>query len=141
MPSARRRQDFLFDAAADQRIFDLQVEDRMHRCGAADGLAPISDRPMCAHIAGAHHVGDRADRLLDRHARVEPRRAVDVDIVGVQPLAACRPESSSRPRAGRRARSRRRRGRAAAELHRDQRLARGTPSSAPPISISLWPMP
>ena len=39
-------QDRLLDAARDQRIFDLQVDDRMHRGGTADRLGPTSDRPM-----------------------------------------------------------------------------------------------
>ena len=47
-----------------------------------------------AHVAGLHQLGDRADRLLDRHVRIEPRRAVDVDVVGAEPRSACRRGSS-----------------------------------------------
>src|SRR5215204_153537 len=36
--------------------------------------------------AGLHHVGHCADRLLDRHIRIEPRRAIDVDGLDAEPL-------------------------------------------------------
>src|SRR5580704_601529 len=41
-----------------------------------------------AHIALLDEIGDRTDRLLDRHTRIEPRRAVNVDVVGAEPLQA-----------------------------------------------------
>ena len=43
---ARRRQDLVLDPARDQRVLDLQVGDRVDGGGAADRLAPTSDRPM-----------------------------------------------------------------------------------------------
>ena len=47
---------------------------------------------MCAHVAGLHQVGDRADRVFDRHRRIEPRRAVDVDVIDAEPRQAVREE-------------------------------------------------
>ena len=47
--------------------------------GADLGEADVAD------VAGLDHLGDRADRLLDRHVRVEARRPVDVDVVGAEP--------------------------------------------------------
>src|ERR1700733_14519732 len=37
-------------------------------------------------IAYLHHFGDGADGVFDRHGRVEPRRAIDVDIFGAESL-------------------------------------------------------
>ena len=31
------------------------------------------------------HLGHGADRVLDRHFRVEPGRAIDVDVIGAEP--------------------------------------------------------
>ena len=37
-------------------------------------------------VTGTHHVGDRADRVFDRDRGIEPRRAIDVDVLRPQPL-------------------------------------------------------
>jgi hypothetical protein len=42
--------------------------------------ADMSDMP------GLDQVGNRADRLFDRQVGIEPRRPVDVDMVGAEPL-------------------------------------------------------
>ena len=143
MPSSRRgRQDFILDAARDQRIFDLQIADRMHGGGAADRFGAHLRQADMADIAGLHHVGDGADRLLDRHVRIEPRRPVDIDMVDAEPLQRIgeevlhrrRPRVEAAPAAGGIAHR--------AELHAELEACRGgTPFSASPISISLWPMP
>ena len=87
MPSSRQvGRIVVLDAARDQRIFDLQVGDRMHGRGAADRLGADLGQADMADIAGLHQVGDGADRVLDRHVRIEPRRAVDVDMVDAEPL-------------------------------------------------------
>ncbi len=80
--------------------------------------APTSERPMCRTCPS----GDGADRLLDRHVGIEPRRPVDVDMVGAQPLQRIGGEILHRrgpgvvadPASGRPAH--------AAEFHADQRL-------------------
>jgi len=38
-----------------------------------------------ADVSGLHHVGDGADRILNRHCRIPPRRLVEIDVVGAQP--------------------------------------------------------
>ena len=99
---AAGRQDVALDAARDQRVLDLQIGDRMHRVRAADGFGADfrqADVPIAARL---HHVGDRADRVLDRHVGIEPRRAVDVDVVDAEPLQRVGEESSSPPPGGRR---------------------------------------
>ena len=56
---------------------------------AARRMVSVPDfrQPDVTDIAGAHHVGDRADGVLDRHVRIDPGRPVDVDIIGAEPLS------------------------------------------------------
>ncbi len=102
-------QDRLLDAAGDQRILDLQVADRVDSRSAPDRLDADLREADVADIAGLHHVGDRPHRLLDRHARIKPRRPVDIDVVkpqalqriGEKALHRRRPPVISQPAAGR----------------------------------------
>ncbi len=85
MPScARCRQDRGLDAAAHQRIFDLQIDYRMHRVRAADGVCAHFRQADMPDIAGADHVGDGADGVFDRNGRIQPSRAVDIDVIGAE---------------------------------------------------------
>jgi hypothetical protein len=43
---------------------------------------------VSAHVTRFYHVGDRADRVFDRHIRVQSRQAIDVDVVGAEALEA-----------------------------------------------------
>ena len=106
------------------------------RLGAHLGETDVAD------IAGLHHVGDGADRVLDRHIGIEPGGAVDVDMIdaetlqriGEEVLDAAGPGVEADPAAGGIPQG--------AELDAERRLCRGErPRSASPISISLWPMP
>jgi hypothetical protein len=56
----------------------------MNRIGAADCCGRGLGDPDVAHIARLHHVGDRADRVLDRHRRVDAGRLIQVDVVGAE---------------------------------------------------------
>ncbi len=38
-----------------------------------------------ADIAGFDHLGDGADRVLDRHRGIDPRRLIEVDVIGAEP--------------------------------------------------------
>jgi hypothetical protein len=58
----------------------------MHRGGAPQGLGADLGEADVTHIAGLHHLRDRADGVLDRHPRVEPRRPVHVDVLDPEPL-------------------------------------------------------
>ncbi len=85
---AAGRQDIRFDAARQQRVFDLQVTDRMHGSSTTDRIRTDFRESDVAHISRLDHVGDRADRVLDRHVGIESRRAVDIDVVGAEALQA-----------------------------------------------------
>ena len=107
-----RGEDRRLGAAADERVLDLQIADRVHLRGAADGLGADLGQADVADVAGLHHVGDRADGVLDRDGGVEARRAVDVDVIDAEARQAVREEVLGRRRAARRSPGRRRRGRA-----------------------------
>ena len=83
-----------------------------------------------AHEAGLHHVGDRADRVLDRHRGIDARRLVEGRRSRCRAGAACRRKSSSPPRDGCRCRPRAVRAAQRAELHRNEGLVAPRPSSA-----------
>ena len=51
-------------------------------------------------IAGLHHVGDGADRVFDRHMRIDPRRLIEVDVIGVEPSQRIAEEILDRLRPG-----------------------------------------
>ena len=78
---ARGRQDVGFDAPGYERVFDLEIGDRMHGCRATERLAAHLRQPDVPHVPGLHHLGDGAHRVLDRHRGIKPGRAVDVDVV------------------------------------------------------------
>ena len=54
--------------------------------GATDGFCANFRQADMLDPAGLHHVGHCADRLLDRHIRIEPRRAIDIDCLDAEPL-------------------------------------------------------
>ena len=58
----------------------------MDRSGTPDRLGADLRKADLPDIALADDLGDRADRVLDRYDRVEPGRAVDVDVVGAKAL-------------------------------------------------------
>jgi hypothetical protein len=80
-----RREDLLLDPARDQRVLDLQVDDRVDGVRAADGRGADLGEPDVADVAGIDELRDRAHGLLDRHVGVQARRAVDVDVVRAEP--------------------------------------------------------
>ena len=81
---AHGRQNLLLDVAADERIFNLQRRDRMHRVRPADRFRRRFRQPDVTDIAGLDHVGDGADRVLDRHRGIEPRGLIEIDMVGAE---------------------------------------------------------
>ncbi len=80
------RQDLGLDAAGDQRVLDLEVGDRGHGGGPAQGVRADLREPDVAHVPGFDGLGDGPDGLLDRHVRVHARDPVDVDVVPAEPL-------------------------------------------------------
>src|SRR3954470_17534418 len=67
-------QDVAFDATLDQRIFDLEICDRVHGVRAADGVGADLGQADMFDVAGLHEIGDAADGFLDRNVGIEPRR-------------------------------------------------------------------
>ena len=110
--------------------------------GAPQRLGAHLRKADMAHIAGLHHVGDGADRLLDRHAGIEPRGPIDVDVVDAEALQRIGQEILHRRRP--RVDADQRPGGIAqrAELDADdEAVARHALAAPRAISISLWPMP
>ena len=67
--------------------------------GAADGVGADFGQADVPDVAGLDHVGDGADRVFDRHRRIEPRRPVDVDVIDAEPLQRIGDEILHRGRA------------------------------------------
>ena len=86
----RHRQQVAFDGALDERILDLQRDERRPRLplGQHLGLRHLPRRRVgyadVAHLAGAHQVVERAHRLVDRRELVPGVHPVEVDVVGLQ---------------------------------------------------------
>ena len=75
-----------------ERVLDLQIADRMHRLRAADRLRSDLRQADGPHVAGLDQIGDGADGVLDRHAGIEARRAIDVDVIDAEARQAVREE-------------------------------------------------
>jgi hypothetical protein len=119
---AHDRQDLLLDAAAEERVLDLQLRDRMDGGGAADRRDAHLREADVADVAGLHELRDRADGLLDRHRRIEARRLVEVDVVGAEALERVRQRGLDRGRAAVEAEVGAVRAALGAELHLDEDL-------------------
>ena len=105
-------EDLGLDPARDERVLDLQVGDGVHGVRAPDRLRPDLGEAEVAHVAGLHQLGDRADRLLDRHVGEDAAGPVDVDVVGAEPAKRVGEEVLDRGRAVGRCRRSTRRDRA-----------------------------
>jgi len=88
--------DLVFDAARDQRVFDLQIADGMNGVSATKRLRADLRQSDVTHVASLYHVGDRTHGIFDRYARIEVAQAIDVDVVDSQPPQRIQPGSSSR---------------------------------------------
>ena len=109
---------------------------------AADRLGADLGEADVADVARLDHLGDRADRLLDRHLGVEAAEPVDVDVVGAEPAQRVGEEVLHRDRAAVDADPAAAGIAQDAELDADHGLRRGRgPRSASRISISLSPIP
>ena len=87
---ARHRHQLLLDGALEQRVLDLQPDERRPAAEARDhvGLGDLPRRRVrnaeVAHLARAHEVLERRHRLLDRRVHVPVVQPVEVDVVGLQ---------------------------------------------------------
>ena len=136
----KAREDLRLGSTTDERILDLQVGDRMHGVRAFDGVDPHLRQTDRADIASVDEVGNGANRVLDRHSRIEPGGPVDVDVIDAQPLQRIaeevfhgdRPGINTCPAAV---------GRRRAPNFTDRSARSRRSASARPINISLWPLP
>ena len=85
---ATRREDAVLRIARPQRVLGLQRGDRMDLARAAQRLDAGLRQAEVADLAGLHEVGHRADRVLDRRARVDAVLVVEVDVIDAEPLQA-----------------------------------------------------
>src|SRR5580692_2856803 len=83
---AAGRQDLRLDAARDQRIFDLQVDDGMDGGRPPEGGSADLGQPDMPYISALDEFRNGAYGLLDGHPRIESRGPVDVDVVRPQSL-------------------------------------------------------
>ncbi len=90
----RRRQQILLDVAHDEAVFVLAGDETadVHRARDIFGFGDAPGRKVgiadVAHLALAHEIVERAQRLLDRRQRIVIVLLVEIDVVGLQPLQA-----------------------------------------------------
>ena len=90
-PNSRgHRHQFLFDGALEQRVLDLQPDER-RPAAETRGEVGFGDLPRrgvrdaeVAHLAGPNEVVERGHRLLDGGVHVPDVQPVQVDVVGLQ---------------------------------------------------------
>jgi len=82
---ARGRDDAVLQVPAQQRVLALQRGDRVDRGRAAERVGVHLGQAEMADLARRDQLGQRADRLLDRHAGIVAVQVVEVDAVGAQP--------------------------------------------------------
>jgi hypothetical protein len=97
---ARRRQDRVLDAARQQRVLDLHVGDGVDRVRAPQRVGAHLGQAEVADVPGTHQVGDRAHGVLDGDLGIDPRRPVDVDVVGAEAAQGVGEVALHRLRAG-----------------------------------------
>jgi hypothetical protein len=69
--------------------------DRVRAADRVDADLRQSDR---ADVARLHQLRNRADRVLDRDVRIEPRRAINVDVIDAEALERVREKIFDRGR-------------------------------------------
>ena len=71
-----------------QRVLGLHRRDRMHRVRAPYRRRRCLGQPEMPRLALLHQLRHRADRVLDRHRRIDAVLVVEVDHLDAQPLQA-----------------------------------------------------
>ena len=72
----------------------------MYRRRPPQGVRPHFGKADVVDVAGLHQLGEGAHGVLDGHLAIQPRRAIDVDMVHTQPLEAIGDEILDRRGAG-----------------------------------------
>ena len=87
---ARHRDKFLLDGTLEQRILDLQPDER-RPAAKTRGHVRLSDLPRrrirhadVAHLTRAHEILERRHRFLNRRVDVPVVEPVEIDVVGLQ---------------------------------------------------------
>ena len=76
------------DLLVKQRVFALHRGDRVHLVRSGDALGLRLAEAEMPDLALLDQAGHRADRVLDRHRRIDPVLKINVDVVGLQPFEA-----------------------------------------------------
>ena len=77
-----------------KRVLDLHVGNGMNGPRPPNRLRPHLRQPNPPDISSFHQVRNRANRFLNRHSRIQPRRAVNIDMAQPRPSKTMRSESS-----------------------------------------------
>ena len=91
----QRVEDTGLGVARPQRILALHGRDRMGRVRPPDRLRRCFGQAEVAHLPLLDQLGHRADRLLDRHARIDAMLVEEVDVPDPETLEralACAPD-------------------------------------------------
>src|SRR5208282_580501 len=75
-------EDAALDVPRQQRILDLHRRHPVGGVGAPNRLGSGFRNAQKAYLALAHQSTHRADRVLDRHGRIDPMNVVEVDTFG-----------------------------------------------------------
>ncbi len=87
---ASHRHEFLFDGSLEQRVLDLQPDERRPTSEVCGDIR-LRDFPRgsvgdadVAHLTGTHEILERGQRLFDRRVPVPIVEPVQVDVVRLQ---------------------------------------------------------
>ena len=86
------REDRVLRITARDRVLDLEIGDGMDLRRPPDRLGTDLGQPDRTYMAGLHQVRERADGVLDRYRRVQPRWAIHVDVIRAEPDQRVREE-------------------------------------------------
>src|SRR5699024_3399262 len=79
-----RRYHLVLDVTCPQRPLALQRRHRVYRVGAANSVRACFGNAEIPHLALGDEFGQCAERLLDRHVRIDPMLVVQVDVVDTE---------------------------------------------------------
>ena len=72
--------------ARHRRIFGLHRRNRVDRAGLAQRFGRHFGQPDRADLARFYKIGQRADRILDRHGEIAAVQVIKIDVIGLQQL-------------------------------------------------------
>src|SRR6267154_1078622 len=93
--TVRHQRDTQFTQYWQQAIFGLAAEQRVLALDRCNWMNPVSTayclrrsfrQSEVAHLSCVHQLRHRADRLFDRHPRIDAMQIVEIDVLHSQPL-------------------------------------------------------